>query len=302
MVFIPFIFNSNRESRFSDEQKTGGWIKDKWGQYIIVTMKNAPFPHKSRHQGHSYQEKFYPANKHYQDSSVGILVPANYRKTPQLDVIVHFHGWGNSVEHEITQFDFRPQLYYSRKNAIMVLPQGPKDAKDSTCGKIEDPDGLKNLLTEMADFLFSQGITNTKSLGTVIISGHSGGYRPVAFCLDQGGLEENIKEVYLFDAAYSYLDSFSRWGSKKNKRLVSICTNHLLDENVELMRNLQKQGRNNFSIFLDDDATTKNLAQNSVSFIYTGLSHNELVFQPQYFTRFVHTSSLPEIIWKNSSE
>jgi len=271
------------------------WIMDQWGEYVIVPMKNAPFPHKTREQGHTYKDQFFPSDKHYQDNSVGILIPSGYQKGEKVDLLVHFHGWDNNVAHEIEQFDFRSQLFESRKNVIMVLPQGPRNASDSTCGKMEDPDGLKNLVNEVLDFLYKEKKTKTKSLGTLILSGHSGGYRPVAFSLDKGGLEEHIKEVFLLDATYDFLTIYAGWAARSGGRLISICTSHLLGENFELLHDLQQKGINHSKLFLDDDATTENLSQSRISFIYTRLGHLELVYERKYFARFLFTSSLQEI-------
>jgi len=272
-----------------------GWISDQWGEYIIVPMQNAPFPHPSREHGHTYKEKHYPAEKHYQDTSVALLIPKGYEKRDTVDLVFVFHGWGNNVTLAMKKYELREQLFYCRKNVIMILPQGPKDAPDSTIGKLEDQDGLKRLVREILDFLYRQGKTKTHTLGKVVIAGHSGGYRPVAFCIEKGGLEKNIKEVYLMDAAYSFEDVYASWAARTRGRLISICTNHLLDENYAIMRDLQQKGESRFSLFLDDDATTGNMNQSHVTFIYTKLSHLGLMHKTRYIARFLSTGDLDDI-------
>jgi hypothetical protein len=265
----------------------GKWFSDERGEYIIVPMKNAPFPHKSREKGYTFENTFYTSATHYSDSSVGILIPANYEKKDTVDLIIHFHGHMNNVKNEIEQFHLRKQLHEAGRNVIMILPQGPKDVQDSTCGKMEEPDGLKHLVIEAVDFLYGEGKIKSRKLGRIVLSGHSGGYRPIAFCLDVGGLEDYIKEVYLLDAAYANLSSYSSWAARSGGRLISIFTDHLMGENVEIMSDLQKLGIDKFNILLDDDVTTETLRKNHITFIHTKLSHDELVYQTQYLRSFI---------------
>jgi len=263
------------------------WVSDTLGEYIIVPMKNAPFPHKSRERGHAYENTTYTFEMCYSDSSVGILIPAGYEKKDTVDLIVHYHGHLNTVAKEIEEFQLRQQLKESGHNLIMILPQGPKNARDSTCGKIEDPNGLRNLVLETLNFLHEQGKIRTQSLGSVILSGHSGGYRPIAFSLDVGGLDSHIKEVYLMDAAYANLTSYSSWAARSQGRLISIFTDHLMGENLEIMRDLQKQNVDHFSVLLDEDVTTETLKRNRITFIHTKLDHFALMYQTHYLARFM---------------
>ena len=273
----------------------GKWISDGLGEYIIIPMKNAPFPHKSRGKGYTYEDTFYTSATHYSDSSVGILIPANYEKKDTVDLIVHFHGHLNNVKNEIEQFHLREQLNDAGRNVIMILPQGPRDARDSSCGKMEEPDGLKNLVIEAVDFLYGEGKIKSRKLGRIVLSGHSGGYRPIAFCLDVGGLEDYIKEVYLLDAAYDNLFSYSSWTARSGGRLISIFTDHLIGENVEIMRDLQKLGIDKFNVLLDDDVTTEILWKNHITFVHTKLSHDDLVYKTQYLRSFIESGGFDKI-------
>lgn len=265
------------------------WKSDKLGEWIIVPMKNAPFPHKSRENGWSNKENSYSYYANYSDSSVGILIPPHYEKKDTVDLAIHFHGHMNNVANQMEQFNLRRQLRDSRRNIILLLPQGPKNARDSSGGKMEDPDGLKNLITEAVDFLFDSGRIKTKEIGRVIISGHSGAYRPIAYCLDVGGMKPFISEVYLMDASYANLESYSNWAARSSGRFISIFTDHLAGENVNIMRNLQQNGIEEFPILLDEDATTDTLKKNRIIFIHTTLGHNELMFETQYLQKFWET-------------
>jgi hypothetical protein len=293
-TFLLFAICLFHKANCAEIPQNGSWVTDNQGEYIISTMQNAPFPHKSRKNGHTYNKTFLSMEDHYNDNSVGILIPPDYNKSDSVDLIIHFHGWGNNVAKEIQKFNFRNLLAQSGKNVIMLLPQGPENAQDSTCGKIEDPDGLKKLVYEVLEFLFTQKKIKTENIGKIILSGHSGGYRPVAFGLDIGGLDDYISEVYLFDAAYDYLDIYTSWVKKNNGRLISICTKHLFKENIEIMRNLQKIGAEEFSILLDDDVTSSALAKRQISFIFTSLKHNEVISKTDNLSRFLESGSLKD--------
>src|SRR5262249_8137866 len=110
------------------------------------------------------------------------------------------------------------QLADSKQNAILVVPQGPVNASDSSCGKLEQPGGLARLLTDVIATLQSReartslgsaAIPASAQVGTVCLSAHSGGYHPAAQCIRHGGHE--ITEVYLFDALYADYDVFKEW-------------------------------------------------------------------------------------------
>ena len=282
-VILAFIANG-----FCEENGTE-WKSDKLGEWIIVPMKNAPYPHQSRENGWSNKDNSYSFYANYSDSSVGILIPPFYEQKDAVDLAIHFHGHMNNVAKQIEQFNLRHQLNDSHRNIILLLPQGPKNARDSGCGKMEDPNGLKNLIAEAVDFLFESGKIKTKQIGNVILSGHSGAYRPLAYCLDVGGMDSNISEVYLMDASYANLESYSNWAARSGGRFISIFTSHLAGENVKIMRNIQQMGVKDYPILLDEDVTTETLKKNRIIFIHTALGHNELMFETQYLSRFWET-------------
>src|SRR5207244_3266740 len=114
-------------------------------------LESAPFPHPARAEGHKYKEKVYPAADHYSDNTVGIFIPKGFRETGRIDFIVHFHGWNNNVASVLRQYKLGDQLVQSARNAVLVVPQGPRDAPDSFGGKLEDPDGFKHFMKEVAE-------------------------------------------------------------------------------------------------------------------------------------------------------
>lgn len=260
----------------------------------IISLPSAPFPHESRREGYTAGDKTnFPADKHYSDSSVGIVIPDNFTAGDATSFIVHFHGHRNNVANVLTQFGLQEQLNRSGVNAVLVIPQGPLDAPDSGCGKLEDAGGLENLLKDVATSLKDAGKTKTDKIGSVILTAHSGGYKATAACVKHGGLADHITDVLLFDATYGGLDQFAAFAAGgANRRIVSIFTEHLASENYMLLVMLNKLSAP-YSLLMEDDWKDEELLPRRTIFMHTRkLAHNDVVSKVDYFSRFLKTSSL----------
>lgn len=269
------------------------WEETDLGATAIVPMENAPFPHESRKDGYTYKDKLQPRDPHYIDNSVALFIPAGYTPGDRTHLLFYYHGWGNSIAGSLEQFKLREMVAASGRNVILVFPEGPKDASDSGLGKLEDEGGLARLAEETMTVLRRAGrVPETSVLGDVVLSGHSGAYRGIAFCLDRGGLDEHITEVYLLDAAYANLDFIAAWVGRHREtaRLRSIFTEHLGGDNAWLMAALDKEGIP-YRVRMDSDVTDDLLAQHRNLFAYTTtLDHNGTVKTLEMFLR---TSKLP---------
>jgi hypothetical protein len=107
---------------------------------------------------------------------------------------------------------------------------------------MEDPGGFRRFVEEILQKLVEEGRIPSARVGRIILSAHSGGYRPAAYILDRGGLTEHIKEVYLFDAFYGEHDKFFEWVRRGDGRLLSVYTEHLAEAHREFMAQLRKAG------------------------------------------------------------
>lgn len=269
------------------------WTTTDHGQLILRSFASAPFPHPSRTDGWKYKETVYPAEKHYNDSTIGIFIPRTFEPSEQVDIVVHFHGWGNHVQNVFSGFDLQNQMIKSGKNAILIVPQGPKDASDSGSGKMEDPGGFERLIREVVAFLKQEGKITTENIGKIVIGGHSGGYKALGFICQHGGLRENITDVILYDASYGQLDLFAEWCQLGGeRRLISIFTEHLASENFQLMT-LLKQRDVAFDYMMEAVMTRDRLKQRCPIIIHTlELSHNEVLAKRDYFALWVGTSGI----------
>ncbi|HEV2393143.1 MAG TPA: hypothetical protein VG146_12370 [Verrucomicrobiae bacterium] len=265
------------------------------GHLIMAQLASAPFPHPQRGQGREYKGQVYSAEKHYADSTVAIFIPQGFRETGRIDFVVHFHGWRNHVAQVLPHYQLIEQFTASRRNAVLVVPQGPYDAPDSFGGKLEDQEGFGRFMQEvMATLRDKSPLTNRHAvLGNIILSGHSGGYQVISSILDHGGLSDHVKEVWLFDALYAYLDRFLAWFEKEHGRLLDLYTDHggTKEETERLMGILKGRGVPFFA-GKESEVTASQLHQSQPIFLYTGLEHDAVIQGTRAFQRFLESSGL----------
>jgi hypothetical protein len=179
----------------------------------------------------------YPHFPHYADSSIVVVIPEGFKETDEgTNLIIHFHGHLNDNMGVLERY-LMPQALASQKiNALLVIPQGPYRAKDSFGGKMEDEGGLKRLVEDVLATMKSEEVVKTAKLNKLVLSAHSGGYRPLALCLDRGGLNDHITDVFLFDAFYGNQEFFRNWLTAHKGRIFAAYTDHLAGEHEAFMK------------------------------------------------------------------
>jgi hypothetical protein len=225
------------------------WNRFPGGSWAIYRSPAAPFPHKARENGFTANDgTFYPAQPHYSDSSITVFVPEDFTETENgTNVIVHFHGHMND-NMGVLERDRMPQAMIARWiNGLLILPQGPYRARDSFGGKMEDEGGLKRLIEDVLATMKGEGVLSLTKLNHVIISVHSGGYRPAAFALEKGGLNDHITNVFLFDALYAQHEYFRNWLNNSKGFLTGAYTDHLADEHAEFEKAISEEARTRLS-------------------------------------------------------
>jgi hypothetical protein len=274
----------------SDLRSSIEWEKTAEGETAFVPMKSAPFPHESREKGFVYNKVTIPREPHYTDSTVGLFIPRGFHRTPKTNVLVYLHGWSNNVRKAIAEYKLREQIAASGQNIILIFPEGPRDATDSGCGKLEDKDGLKHLVAESLKTLHDDGKIEGEQIGRVLIAGHSGAYRGLACCADHGGLDQELAGVCLLDSSYGNLEMFVDWLKRNPKgTFFSIFTDHLSAQNVFLFTHMEKLDEH-CALKIDTDATDDLLAQQRTLFLHTEtLKHDETV---RWLERWLRTRKL----------
>jgi hypothetical protein len=270
-----------------------------YGKLFVVKLDTAPFPHPKRAQGHKYGTNFYSTEKNYSDNSVGIFVPKGFRRTDKVDFVVHFHGWRHHVENTFSIYHLVPQFVDSQRNAILVVPQGPYDAPDSFDGKMDDENGFKRFMTDVRAAVEKEGIIGTEPIGDIILSGHSGGYGAMSGIVARGGMNDNIKEIFIFDALYAGTEDFMSWfDHNPNRRMINLYTAHGgTKEETEKLIAAVKERKPPVSYIAEneDKITTADLKKYQLIFIFTPLEHDLTPYEHKSFQQFLETSRLPSI-------
>jgi hypothetical protein len=281
-LILPALSAQSLEQRYADK-----------GEMIIGHFSSAMFPQAQRDTGHWYDGRKYTAEEHYRDSSVAIFIPKGFNPGETTNFAVYFHGWRNNIDSTFAQFNLAGQFADSKINAILILPEGPKNSPDSFGGKLEEADVFKHLIDDVLDLLLKSSKIKTKNIGSIILAGHSGAYRVMSFILLRGGLTPHIKEVYLFDALYGQTEKFSYWLDHFPGRLINIFTEEggTKDESLSLMDDLQAWGIP-FLSKKEIDVTASDLLKNRILFIYSDLEHNDVIAKRNQFRSFLQTSPL----------
>jgi len=263
------------------------------GRTYAPSLPSAPFPHASRANGRDYAKVHYDAATAYADSTVGIYVPGGYVAGATVDAIVHFHGWNNHVDEVFRRYRLREQVQASGANAVLIVPQGPKDAPDSNDGKLElDPGGLSRLLADVVAFLNAQNVTGAKAVGRVVLTAHSGGYGGAGGSLALGGVQ-TITDVILFDAAYGYFDAFAAWANASpSHHFLSLFTDDTAYGNTILMAKMQG-ARSRPNVLDAGSMTLAQLQTRTPTFaVTTDVVHDELMQKLDWYELFLKSTAL----------
>lgn len=268
-----------------------------YGELILAQFVSAPFPHPQRAEGHTYKNSPYPATIHYTDNTVAMFIPRGFRESDKIDFVVHFHGWKNNVAGVLQRYKLIEQLVDSGRNAVLVVPQGPRDAPDSFGGKLEEPEGFHRFMDEVLATLRLKSALKREhfGIGQIVLSGHSGGYQVISSIVACGGLADHIREVWLFDALYARTDRFLSWFDTQQGRLVNIYTEHGgTKAETERLMTLLRQRNTRFYSGKESTNTVGHLKQDKLIFLLTDLGHNDVLDKHQTFRDFLQTSCLRE--------
>ena len=211
---LPLVAMREREARAeasaaATSAKGGSRVvrvtRDPYGTTLTLELEHAPFPAPG-----------YP----YRDATVIAYVPRHFRpgRDGSVQLIAHFHGHRSTAERAIAAHKLREQLYDSKQNAILLVPEIAVLSADSAAGKLETPGGFARLLDDALRTLQARearaalgpaAIPAGATPGRVCVSAHSGGYHAAACALRAGGVE--VRETYLFDALYADVEVFREW-------------------------------------------------------------------------------------------
>lgn len=263
-----------------------------FGTLLRVALPTSPFPHADREAGHRYGDRHYPADLHYRDSTVLLFVPKGFRPDRPLDLVVHIHGWYAVVDSVVTKFRLAEQLTASGKNAILVVPQGPRNSPDSFGGRLEDAGQFGRFIDQVGEELFARRLVSAPAVRSVVLTGHSGAYRMISYILLRGGATDRIKEVYTFDALYGQLEKYAHWLTQQRGRFIAVyCDSGGTKATTEsLMEDLDGWGVP-YAAF-EESSPSIDLRRERITFIHSDLGHNEVLGVRDQFRRYLSSGSL----------
>jgi hypothetical protein len=268
--------------------------KENEPQIFRITSAYTSFPDTARATGHTYSKVLYPAALHYSDSSVLIIVPPHFKTGKHVDVVFWFHGWRNNIDTAAVYFELIKQFLASNRNAVLVLPETAKNAPDSYGGKLEQQAVFKNLLKDVLHKLKAEKIIGKRAKPeNIVLAGHSGAFRLMAYILQNGGVE--VKQVILFDGLYSQVDKYTAWiQADASHQFINLYTNKGggTDEVSDKMMQLLREKNIPFINPEEKDVHTPMLKTNQVIFIHSLKEHNDVINRPDYnFRLFIENSN-----------
>lgn len=261
------------------------------GATYTLDLDHAPFPH---------------GGEAYQDRTVLVFVPRSFQveRGGSVPMLVHFHGHHTTAAKAIVAHELREQLVDSRQNAILVVPQGPVDAADSSAGKLEAPGAFARMLDEMLRVLTSAEAHHAlgrRALhpGTVCLSAHSGGFHAAACCARVGGVEVN--EIYLFDALYADLAVFRDWviegrgkSARPRHKLVSYYGPGTTEANSQwLLNELSKANVKCAYEKVEGTLSREDLVKSEAVFVRTQVAHDGITHELNALRDCLYASGLP---------
>ena len=256
--------------------------KDEQVQVLRFNSNHTSFPDSAREHGYTHDSSFYGVSEHYNDNSVLLIIPGHLNRKGKIDLVFWFHGWNNNIDTAMKFYEIEKQFIASTRNAILVMAETAKDAPDSYGGKLENPGVFKALVTDIIAKLKGQKVIDQKSEpGHIVLAGHSGAYRVIAFILENGKVP--VEEVYLFDALYGQTDKFMTWIKEdKEHHFVNWYTNHGGGTDEMSIKMMHQLGDDSLSYTLIEEQSLNptNVKTNRILFVHSMREHNVVINRP----------------------
>ena len=267
---------------------------------VHFTSSHTSFPDTGRAFGMMYDSILYNSTEHYSDSSVLLVIPRRLVRTEKIDLIFWFHGWRNNIDTAAEFYKLTKQFIASERNAVLVLAETARNAPDSYGGKLEQPGMFKALVLDVMNELKKNGVAPMAEPSNILIAGHSGAFRVIAYILQNGQVP--VQEVFLFDALYGQTDKFLYWlNENPSHHFIHWYTNHGggTDEMSEIMMLQLKEQHINFAL-TEEGAITKSIIKNNrILFVHSPREHNVIINDPDDFRLLLENSFTLSPVLKN---
>jgi hypothetical protein len=254
------------------------------GKAFIIESRFAPFPDSLRNaQPRVYNGKTYSTAEHYSDSSVLVFIPDSFDKKKQYEFVFWFHGWYNNIDSSLKAFRLLEQFYASKRNAIFIFPEGPKNAPDSYGGKLEQWEIFRSLERQIKKLLVSKRILPDNDIDPMLtLCGHSGAYRVIG-----KAIRNQPSTILLFDGLYGEMDNFQLF-CILNNRFLHIYTDEggTKENSLQFLKTLADKGIP-FLHKEEDEVTEEELRKNRIIFLHSKKGHNEVITNHNNFERIL---------------
>jgi hypothetical protein len=258
---------------------------------IRVTSSYTAFPDEKRQHGYTYDGKFFDS-LHYADNTVLMIVPEALQKLDKVDLVFWFHGWYNNIDTAMDYYHLAEQFIQSGSKAVLVLAETGKNVPDSYGGKLEQPNMFAGLVNDISDALKTKQVISKKgSINNIILAGHSGAYRIIAYILQNGGVP--VHEVELFDALYGQTDKYIDWIQKNTtNRFVHWYTSQGGGTDVVSVQAMDTLKAKNIPFIASEETAigSSDIHGNRVLFIHSARKHNDVIFNPDSFQLLLEQS------------
>lgn len=239
------------------------WESDDWGRRAVVPMPSAPYPH---------------PNGPWDDSSVLIFVPDGFTGRDGVHLVAHMHGLRGVIPDTVLGQQILEQHALSGRDAVLIAPQGPDRAASNDFGKLNDPGGFARLASDVVALLTREGLAPWPELGEVVVTAHSGGYKPTASVLDVGGVP--VKAAHLFDALYGREAIYEAYvGQGGMLRSSYTATGGTVDNNETLVATLTNNGTPVATTFTDQNLLDYAVLIHPSPFTHRGCVRGDRTFQ-----------------------
>jgi hypothetical protein len=250
------------------------------------------FPDSARANGHLDGDSIeQPRAGHYDDSSVLLVIPRGFRPGKTVDLVCWFHGWHNNIDTALRFYGLAEQFAASGRNAILVLPEAARNAADSYGGKMGQDGMFKLLVADVIDELKKEGVVSGGAVaGHVVLAGHSGAYLVIADILDHG--EQPVDEVFLFDALYGHVATYTNWAVVEPHHFVHWFTNtgYGPDEMSDTMMLRLRDQQVGYGLCEEQSVDAAILRGTRILFVHSPRQHNVIINKPDDFALLLRNS------------
>lgn len=256
-----------------------------------IQSSHTAFPDTGRAKGHIYDKVLYTQAEHYNDSTVLIIAPKKLDAKKTVDLIFWFHGWRNNVDSAAAFYQLTRQFIASHQNAVLILAETARDAPDSYGGKLENQGVFKALVADVLTGLKKQKLIGKNCQpGHILLGGHSGAYRVMAYILQNGQMP--VDQVMLFDALYANTAQFTAWVKADSAhRFSQIYTDHggTVGESQNMVK-LLGQEHIAYTETEETNLTAQQVKANRLLFIHSLHQHNDIICTPDNFQLFLENN------------